>query len=174
MPASSKARVSRDPAPRGFEYAGQVSKLLSADAKAIAGKHWNGLLFVGPGSDGLAQEKAPSERAAGTTDRISRMLQQEMQTPQFTTLFPSAGAHAYLGELHTYPHALRSVTSMSTSCFPVRRLRTDWKMEAFHAVVIPAFAIFLVLKSGGAISTARVLSGLACSFLLVIGTMCCE
>jgi hypothetical protein len=47
-------------------------------------------------------------------------------------------------------------------------------MEAFHAVVIPAFAIFLVLKSGGAISTARVLSGLACSFLLVIGTMCCE
>ena len=38
-------------------------------------------------------------------------------------------------------------------------------------MVIPALAVYLVLESGGRISTALVLSGLACSFLLVIGTI---
>jgi len=46
-----------------------------------------------------------------------------------------------------------------------------WKIEAGNAVFIPALAVYLVLKSGGRISTALVLSGLACSFLLVIGTI---
>jgi hypothetical protein len=38
-------------------------------------------------------------------------------------------------------------------------------------VFIPAIAIYLVLRSGGTISVALVLSCLACSFLLVIGTI---
>ena len=60
---------------------------------------------------------------------------------------------------------------MATSPSPVRRLTTYWKIEAGNAVFIPALAVYLVLKSGGTISTALVLSGLACSFLLVIGTI---
>ena len=36
---------------------------------------------------------------------------------------------------------------------------------------IPALAVYLVLKSGGRISAALVLSGLACSLLLLIGTI---
>lgn len=32
---------------RGFEYAGQVYRSLTAVAKAITGSHWNGLLFFG-------------------------------------------------------------------------------------------------------------------------------
>ena len=62
-------------------------------------------------------------------------------------------------------------TSMATSPSPVKRLTTYWKIEAGNAVFIPALAVYLVLKSGGRISTALVLSGLACSFLLVIGTI---
>jgi hypothetical protein len=60
---------------------------------------------------------------------------------------------------------------MATSSSPVRRLTTYWKIEAGNAVFIPALAVFLVLKSGGTISAALVLSGLACSFHLVIGTI---
>jgi hypothetical protein len=60
---------------------------------------------------------------------------------------------------------------MATSPSPVKRLTTYWKIEAGNAVFIPALAVYLVLKSGGRISTALVLSGLACSFLLVIGTI---
>lgn len=60
---------------------------------------------------------------------------------------------------------------MANSPSPVRRLTTYWKIEAGNAVFIPALAVYLVLKSGGRISTALVLSGLACSFLLVIGTI---
>lgn len=60
---------------------------------------------------------------------------------------------------------------MTPSSSPVRRLTTYWKIEAFNVVLIPAVAVFLVLKSGGTISAALVLSGLACSFLLVIGTI---
>ena len=36
---------------------------------------------------------------------------------------------------------------------------------------IPALAVYLALKSGGRISAALVLSGLACSLLLLIGTI---
>ena len=53
----------------------------------------------------------------------------------------------------------------------VRRLNTYWKIEAGNVVLIPALAVYLVLRSGGKVSTALVLSGLACSFLLVIGTV---
>ncbi len=60
---------------------------------------------------------------------------------------------------------------MTTSTSPVRRLTTYWKIEAANALLIPTLAAYLVLKSGGRISTALVLSGLACSFLLVIGTI---
>ncbi len=60
---------------------------------------------------------------------------------------------------------------MATSPSPVRRLTTYWKLEAGNVVFVPALAVYLVLKSGGRISTALVLSGLACSFLLVIGTI---
>jgi len=60
---------------------------------------------------------------------------------------------------------------MDNSPSPVRRLTTYWKIEAGNALFIPALAVYLVLKSGGRISTALVLSGLACSFLLVIGTI---
>ena len=60
---------------------------------------------------------------------------------------------------------------MASSPSPVRRLETYWKIEASNAVFIPALAVYLVLTSGGRISTALVLSGLACSFLLVIGTI---
>ncbi len=60
---------------------------------------------------------------------------------------------------------------MANSPSPVRRLTTYWKIEAGNALLIPALAAYLVLKSGGRISTALVLSGLACSFLLVIGTI---
>ena len=60
---------------------------------------------------------------------------------------------------------------MATSPSPARRLTTYWKIEAGNAVLIPALAVYMVLRSGGKISTALVLSGLACSFLLVIGTI---
>lgn len=60
---------------------------------------------------------------------------------------------------------------MNPSPSPVRRLTTYWKIEAGNAVFVPALAVYVVLKSGGAISTSLVLSGLACSFLLVIGTV---
>lgn len=60
---------------------------------------------------------------------------------------------------------------MATSPSPVRRLTTYWKIEAGNAVLVPALAVYLVLESGGSISAALVLSGLACSFLLVIGAI---
>lgn len=60
---------------------------------------------------------------------------------------------------------------MTTSPPPIRRLTNYWKLEAGNAVLLPALAVYLVLGSGGTISTALVLSGLACSFLLVIGTI---
>lgn len=60
---------------------------------------------------------------------------------------------------------------MSPSPSPARRLNTYWKIEAGNVVLIPALAVYLVLRSGGKVSTALVLSGLACSFLLVIGTV---
>ena len=60
---------------------------------------------------------------------------------------------------------------MSSSPSPVRRLNTYWKSEAGDALLIPALAVYLVLRSGGKVSTALVLSGLACSLLLVIGTV---
>jgi len=60
---------------------------------------------------------------------------------------------------------------MNPNSVPTRRLTTYWKIEAGNVVFIPAIAIYLVLRSGGAISVALVLSCLACSFLLVIGTI---
>lgn len=60
---------------------------------------------------------------------------------------------------------------MTTLSAPARRLTNYWKIEAGNAVFIPALAVYLVLRSGGTISAALVLSGLACSFLLVIGTI---
>ena len=74
------------------------------------------------------------------------------------------------GAIYRSPRYLRK-TSMANSPSPIRRLETYWKIEAGNAVVIPALAVYLVLESGGRISTALVLSGLACSFLLVIGTI---
>jgi hypothetical protein len=60
---------------------------------------------------------------------------------------------------------------MNPNSVPTRRLTTYWKIEAGNVVFIPAIAIYLVLRSGGTISVALVLSCLACSFLLVIGTI---
>ncbi len=60
---------------------------------------------------------------------------------------------------------------MANSLSPVRRLATYWKIEAGNAVLIPAIAVYFVLRSGSTITLALVLSGLACSFLLVIGTV---
>ena len=60
---------------------------------------------------------------------------------------------------------------MNPNSAPIRRLTTYWKIEAGNVVFIPAIAIYLVLRSGGTISVALVLSCLACSFLLVIGTI---
>ncbi len=60
---------------------------------------------------------------------------------------------------------------MANSPSPVRRLTTYWKIEAGNAVLIPAIAAYFVLRSGATATPALVLSGLACSFLLVIGTI---
>ena len=60
---------------------------------------------------------------------------------------------------------------MAPNLSPVRRLTTYWKIEAGNVVLIPALAVYSVLKLGGTISTALVFSGIACSFLLVIGTI---
>jgi hypothetical protein len=60
---------------------------------------------------------------------------------------------------------------MHATSAAARRLTTYWKIEAGNAVFIPAIAIYIVLRSGGTISVALVLSCLACSFLLVIGTI---
>jgi hypothetical protein len=60
---------------------------------------------------------------------------------------------------------------MTPNSSPVRRLSTYWKIVASNVVLIPALAVYLVLKSGGTISIALVLSCLACSVLLVIGTI---
>jgi hypothetical protein len=66
---------------------------------------------------------------------------------------------------------LRKDREMNANSGPIRRLTTYWKIEAGNAVFIPAIAIYLVLRSGGTISAALALSCLACSFLLVIGTV---
>lgn len=45
--------------PKGFEYAGEVYRSLSAVAKAVTGKHWNGYHFFKlqpPGNNGDADE----------------------------------------------------------------------------------------------------------------------
>jgi len=60
---------------------------------------------------------------------------------------------------------------MNPNSAPIRRLTTYWKIEAGNVVCIPVVAIYIVLRSGGTISAALVLSCLACSFLLVIGTI---
>jgi hypothetical protein len=60
---------------------------------------------------------------------------------------------------------------MHATSAPARRLATYWKIEAGNVVFLPAIAIYIVLRSGGTISVALVLSCLACSFLLVIGTI---
>ena len=60
---------------------------------------------------------------------------------------------------------------MNADSVLIRRLTTYWKIEAGNVVFVPSIAIYLVLSSGGTISAALVLSCLACSFLLVIGTM---
>lgn len=60
---------------------------------------------------------------------------------------------------------------MKAASGPIRRLATYWKIEAINVVLIPAIALYFVLRSGGRISAAFVLSALACSFLLVIGTI---
>lgn len=60
---------------------------------------------------------------------------------------------------------------MAPNPSPVRRLTTYWKIEAGNVVLIPALAVYSVLKLEGTISTALVFSGIACSFLLVIGTI---
>ena len=60
---------------------------------------------------------------------------------------------------------------MHATSAAARRLTTYWKIEAGNAVFIPSIAIYIVLRSGGTISVALVLSCLACSFLLVIGTI---
>ncbi|MFN7893674.1 MAG: hypothetical protein ACK5OC_25530 [Pirellula sp.] len=54
---------------------------------------------------------------------------------------------------------------------PVQRLTSYWKIDAGHVVLIPALADYSVLKLEGTISNALVFSGVACSFLLVIGTI---
>ena len=60
---------------------------------------------------------------------------------------------------------------MRSDSAPIRRLTNYWKIEAGNAVLIPAIAVYFVLRSGATITPALVLSGLACSFLLVIGTI---
>ena len=66
---------------------------------------------------------------------------------------------------------LHQSSPMRSDSAPTRRLTNYWKLEAGNAVIVPAIAVYLVLRSGGTISPALVLSGLACSFLLVIGTI---
>ena len=61
--------------------------------------------------------------------------------------------------------------TMRSDSAPIRRLTNYWKIEAGNAVLIPAIAVYFVLRSGATITPALVLSGLACSFLLVIGTI---
>ena len=60
---------------------------------------------------------------------------------------------------------------MHATSAPARRLTTYWKLEAGNVVFVPALAVYLVLSAGGTITAALVLSCLACSFLLVIGTI---
>ncbi|MFN5496085.1 MAG: hypothetical protein ACK5C3_05860, partial [bacterium] len=64
-----------------------------------------------------------------------------------------------------------STLTMRSDSAPIRRLTNYWKIEAGNAVLIPAIAVYFVLRSGATITPALVLSGLACSFLLVIGTI---
>ena len=64
-----------------------------------------------------------------------------------------------------------STLTVRSDSAPIRRLTNYWKIEAGNAVLIPAIAVYFVLRSGSTITLALVLSGLACSFLLVIGTV---
>jgi hypothetical protein len=52
----------------------------------------------------------------------------------------------------------------------IKRLRPYWKMEALNVVFIPAFASFLIVETGGALSWPFAIAALACSALLVVGT----
>jgi hypothetical protein len=60
---------------------------------------------------------------------------------------------------------------METVSAPIRRLENYWKIEAGNVVLIPAIAVLVVVRSGGSVTAALVLAMLACSFLLVIGTI---
>ena len=52
----------------------------------------------------------------------------------------------------------------------IKRLRPYWKMEALNVVFIPAFASFLIVETGGALTWPFAIAALACSALLVVGT----
>jgi hypothetical protein len=52
-----------------------------------------------------------------------------------------------------------------------RRLSAYWKMEAANVVVVPAFAAWMVLQAGGAITWPLVLAMIADSALLVVGAI---
>jgi pimeloyl-ACP methyl ester carboxylesterase len=69
------------------------------------------------------------------------------------------------------PNDPDSALTMRSDSAPIRRLTNYWKIEAGNAALIPAIAVYFVLRSGATITPALVLSGLACSFLLVIGTI---
>lgn len=52
-----------------------------------------------------------------------------------------------------------------------RRLRSYWKLEAGNVVFVPAFAGVLVWQDGSPFSVAFWIAALACSGLLVVGTI---
>jgi hypothetical protein len=61
---------------------------------------------------------------------------------------------------------------MSATAGPVaRRLRWYWQLEAANAVIVPLFAVGLVLWAGGEPTIALFAAAIACSTLLVIGAL---
>ena len=51
------------------------------------------------------------------------------------------------------------------------RLRKYWKLEAANVVMVPAFAMFMVVSGGGSFTPALFVSMAACSALLIVGTL---
>jgi hypothetical protein len=51
------------------------------------------------------------------------------------------------------------------------RLRGYWKMEAANVALVPSLAAVMVLGSGGAMTAALFVSMVACSALLIVGTL---
>ena len=61
---------------------------------------------------------------------------------------------------------------MSATAGPVaRRLRWYWQLEAANAVIVPLFAVGLVLWAGGEPTIALFAAATACLTLLVIGAL---